>query len=253
MRRRLVGSRSLALLPAPLLAMLVLAGCGTSGPASPRTGPATRLAFAGLPASVTNGAPFPIQVQAQRADGSLDPGFTETVRVSLASGPGTLSGTTTRAAVAGMATFEDLVVSAPGTYTLGAASGTLAAATSNAITAAASPPAVIRVGTFTGQNNYTTAGSLEILRDASGKETFRTGADFRVSGGLGSISVWLTDATGASSLNASSLKLRLGTITSRFAGEYSYAIPGGSSGYTHAVTFCEGARVNFGNAPLRVP
>src|SRR5262249_35698960 len=50
--------------------------------------------------------------------GLVDPNFNSQVTVSLASGPGTLGGTTTVTAVAGVATFTDLTLSAAGTYTL---------------------------------------------------------------------------------------------------------------------------------------
>lgn len=113
---------------------------------------------------------------------------------------------------------------------------------------------VIRVGTFSSQNGYATEGMVEILRDSvSGDDAVRTRMDFRVSGGAGSIGIWMTDAAGAANLNSSPLKIRVGVITSGFQGVYSYAIPGGLGSYTHVVTFCEAARINFGNASLGIP
>jgi len=236
-----------------IFSVLVATGCGSSRPAAPR-GPATMLVFTAVPGSIVTGVPFSVEVQAQRVGGSIDTDFTGTITVALATGPGALDGTTSRPAVAGVATSNDLVVSTSGSYTLNAASDALASAVSSSISASDSPPEVIRTGAFNGQNGYVTAGSLQILRDASGTETFRTGGDFRVSSGGGSISIWLTDATGASNLNASSQKTRLGGIIAGFSGEYSFQIPAtGSSSYTHAVAYCDGARVNFGNAALMTP
>lgn len=235
------------------LCLFVAFGCNSSGPAAPG-GPATKLVFTAVPGSIVSGVPFSVEVQAQRVGGSIDTDFTGTITVALASGSGALGGTTSRAAVAGVATSDDLVVSTSGSYTLNAASGTLASAVSSSISANDNPPAVIRTAIFNGQNGYVTAGSLQILRDASGTETFRTGSDFRVSSGGGSISIWLTDTTGASNLNASSQTTRLGAITAGFSGEYSFQVPAtGSSSYTHVVAYCDGARVNFGNATLMTP
>jgi len=215
-----------------------------------QTGQAAKLGFAGVPASVPAGTPFALMVQAQRSDNSVDPNFTGTITLVLASGSGNLGGTTSKAAIAGVATFNDLTLSTASTFTLRAASGTLTAAVSGSIAA----NALLKKGAFTGQNSYTATGSLQIWRQANGAESFQTGTDFRVSGGAGSISFWLTDAAGANNLNSTSNKVQLGSITSGFSGVYNFAIPApGLSSYTHAVTYCTAARINFGFAPLQNP
>src|SRR5207237_971010 len=72
-------------------------------------------------------------------------------------GGGTLSGTTTVAAVSGVATFSNLSIDKAGTgYTLTAASGALTGATSSAFTI--SPAAASRLA-FTVQPTSTTAGT----------------------------------------------------------------------------------------------
>jgi len=215
-----------------------------------QTGQATKLGFAGAPATVATGTVFSVTVQGQRADNSVDPNFTGTIALVLASGAGNLSGTTSKAAVAGVATFNDLTLSAASTFTLRATSGTLAAGTSNSIAA----NALLKKGSFTGQNNYTATGALQIWHLANGTESFQTGSDFRVSGGAGSISIWLTDAAGANNLNSTANKVQLGSINSGFAGVYTFSIPSpGLSSYTHAVTYCTAARINFGSAQLQNP
>ena len=216
----------------------------------PLSGQATKLGFVATPSSVTTGAPFALTVQAQRADNSVDPNFTGTITLAMASGSGSLGGTTSKAAVAGVARFDDLTLSTASTYTLRATSGTLTAAVTGLIAASA----VLKIGTFTGQNNYTSTGALQIIRQPDGTEIFRTGSDFRVSGGAGSISFWLTNATGANNLNSTSHKIQLGSVNSGFAGVYTFSIPApGSTSYTHAVTYCTAARINFGFAELRNP
>ncbi len=228
-----------------------IAGCGGSSPTTP-AGDATRLEFSGVPAAVEPGVAFALSVRAVRDDLTLDTGFTGAVTISVMSGPGALTGTLTRNASAGVAQFSDLSVDAAGNYALTAVSGALSTASAAPLVAATDPPVVLWTGTFTGQNGYVTSGSFDIERVAGGAEVLRTRADFRVSGGAGSISVWLTDAAGAANLNASSVKIKLGTITSGFQGVYEWPT-GGTTGYTHVVTFCDGARVNFGFAALASP
>ena len=121
------------------------------------------------------------------------------------------------------------------------------------------PPApgsvILRTGTFTGQNSYVCIGTVNILRDTTaGTEAVRTTQDFRVSGGAGTITVWLTNAAGAANLNTTQTKLQVGTISSGFAGVYSFSVPGNnSSGYSHVVAFCQAAQINFGQAQLGSP
>jgi hypothetical protein len=216
------------------------------------SGPATKLGFVAVPSEVTEGMPFSLMVQAQREDNSLDPSYAGAIAISLASGPGMLQGNLTVQAVGGVATFNALVLSEAGTYTFMATSGSLTG-TSGPIVAVAAAPMVVKTGTFSGQNGYSTVGTVEVVRNTDGVELLRTGTNFAVSSGAGSIGVWLTNATGAASLNSTSEKLRVGLITSGFSGAYEYSIPGGLGSYTHVVTFCEGAQINFGNAELRDP
>jgi hypothetical protein len=74
-----------------------------------------------------------------------------------------------------------------------------------------------------------------------------------VDGGAGAIGIWLTNAVGAVELTSTTVKIRLGIINSGFSGVYEYDISGGLGAYTHVVTFCEGAEINFGNATLGSP
>jgi hypothetical protein len=113
---------------------------------------------------------------------------------------------------------------------------------------------IVKTGTFSGQNGYATSGGVEIVRDSSGGEFVLTKSDFRVSGGAGTITAWLTDATGAGNLNSSSVKVQVGTINSGFAGVYAFPIPSpGLGSHSHVVMFCQSARINFGTATLQNP
>jgi hypothetical protein len=69
--------------------------------------------------------------------GNLVTDDSSNVTMARASGPGVLTGTLTVAADHGVATFNNLVLSKIGTYTLSASDGSLAAATSNSFTVGA--------------------------------------------------------------------------------------------------------------------
>ncbi len=131
-------------------------------------GVATQLTFVGVPSSgyvASSLATF--SVEARRADNSIDNNFNGSITVSKASGPGSLSGTTSVAAVAGVATFSTLQFDQIGTYSLSTASGTLTPNTSSSIVISPSPvtwnftaptaanvPANLTVSTMTIGNTY---------------------------------------------------------------------------------------------------
>ncbi len=100
-----------------------------------RPGPATHLAFIAAPDTAVAGAAMTpaAQVAAEDSSGRAVTGFTGVVTISLGADPagGTLAGTLSVSAVNGLATFADLSIARAGAgYTLVAAAGGLAAATS---------------------------------------------------------------------------------------------------------------------------
>ena len=102
-------------------------------------GAATQLVFTGQPANATAGATIApaITVTARDAKGNTANSFTGSVTLAIGTnaGSGTLSGTASVNAVAGVATFSTITINKSGIgYTLTAASGALAGATSNAFT-----------------------------------------------------------------------------------------------------------------------
>lgn len=81
--------------------------------------PAVALWVDAQPASATSGAPIgPIAVSLREAAGSLVTDGASTVAVRIASGPGTLRGTTLVSTVNGVATFSDLAIDGSGTFVL---------------------------------------------------------------------------------------------------------------------------------------
>src|SRR5437667_3202278 len=86
-------------------------------------GTATQLVFNVQPSTTTAGAAITpaVEVTAQDASGNTASGFTGNITVAIGTNPstGTLSGTKTVAAVAGVATFSGLSIDKAGTgYTL---------------------------------------------------------------------------------------------------------------------------------------
>src|SRR2546429_42586 len=119
-----------------LLCGVALGGCAgsTSGPVQPT---ATKLVFTVQPSNAGAGAVNTpaVQVAVQDAQGNTVTTATTSISVAIGTNPasGTLSGTTTVAAVSGVATFANLSINNPGTgYTLIASATGLTGATSKA-------------------------------------------------------------------------------------------------------------------------
>jgi hypothetical protein len=97
-----------------------------------------KLAFGQQPTNVVAGAGTispPVTVYVEDADGNVLTTDDFNVTLSVAIGPGTLGGTTTVAAVDGVATFSNLSLATPGAYVLSATDGSFANATSNSFSA----------------------------------------------------------------------------------------------------------------------
>lgn len=114
---------------------------------------ASQLAFVGVPTSgVINTNLTSFTVEARRPDNSVDNTYTGNVTISKASGSGVLSGTLTKACLAGVATFNDIKFDAADTYTISSSSGALTGATSGSIVitlAVPSPPTSLTFGSVT--------------------------------------------------------------------------------------------------------
>ena len=107
------------------------------------TGQATTLSVEIAPTQVIPGNVFEVFVQALTSSGKQSSAFFDNVTIS-GNGPGTLSGTLTRAAVAGVAHFDDLEVDATGEYTLTVTSTTLTPAATS-LTAIVAPATLLSV------------------------------------------------------------------------------------------------------------
>ncbi|HEU5260860.1 MAG TPA: hypothetical protein VFU41_05475, partial [Gemmatimonadales bacterium] len=125
-------------------------------------GAPSRLVFTVQPSPTTAGAPIapPVQVTVQDALGNTATDFTSGVDIAIGTNPagGTLTGTTTVNAVAGVASFSDLRIdkAALNPYTLVAAAGGLSSATSTAFTITADVATALM---FTVQPSNAAAGA----------------------------------------------------------------------------------------------
>ena len=139
-------------------AALAVATCGGDAP----TAVANILAFAVQPATTVAGAPIPaIRVEIRNSSGTIVTSFAGNVTLAITTGTGTggaiLSGTSTVAAVNGVATLNNLSINRSGTgYRLTASTATLAAATSALFDIAAGAMSDL---VFTVQPGAATAGA----------------------------------------------------------------------------------------------
>jgi hypothetical protein len=132
----------------------------TTAPFDVTVGAAAKLVFTMQPTTTVAGTPIAtIAVTAQDAVGNPVPGFTGDVTVSIGTNPGTgtLSGTTTVAAVGGVASFSTLSIDKRGAgYKLSAAATGLTGATSGTFDITAGPAAQL---VFTVQPVAVSAGA----------------------------------------------------------------------------------------------
>ncbi len=132
----------------------------TSGSFTVSAAAVSKLGFTQQPTNVQPGGTISpaVTVSVEDAFGNVISGNTSNVTIALASGPGSLSGTLTVAAVNGVATFSDLSVNATGSYSLKATDGSLTSATSAGFTVGT---AIASMLAFVQQPSNGTAGAAE--------------------------------------------------------------------------------------------
>ena len=198
--------------------------------AAPPPPAATQLLFTVEPASAIAGHLLDpvVRVRAADAQGNVAPGFTGNVTVALGTnlGGSTLDGTTTVAAVAGVASFDDLTLNRTGTgYTLTAAAPGLAGATSTSFAIGPGPATQlvfsVQPGTTVADHQIAPAVKVRVL-DALGN---------LVTGFTGSIAVALGDPGGAT-LGGTSAVAAVGGVATFF----DLSIKQAGAGYTLVAT-----------------
>ena len=158
---------------------------------------ATRLEFGQQPTNEQAGAAISpaVTVRAVNNGGVTVTSFTANITIAIGSNPGggTLSGTTTVAAVNGVATFSNLSINRTGNgYTLTASSGSLTGATSNSFSITPGPPSgatsqITASPTSIPANGASTSTITVELRDALGNPLTVGGAAVVLSTTAGSL------------------------------------------------------------------
>ena len=188
------------------------AGALTTSPVSALAAPggATKLAFSLQPSTVAAGAAIApsVRVSAQDVDGNTATGYTGNVTLALGSNPGagTLGGTLTVAAVAGVATFATpFLDKAAAGYTLAASASGLAGATSSAFTVTAgtaSTLALLSGGAQTGAPGAQLALPVAVMvTDAYGNGVSGRAVTFAVATGGGSVGTPSTSTVASGAAN----------------------------------------------------
>ena len=155
---------------------------------------APKLAFGQQPTNVVagNGTINPaVTVYVEDANGNVLLTDNSNVTLSVASGPGTLGGTTTVAAVDGVATFNNLSLDTAGSYVLSATDGWFASATSNSFN-------VIELVSSTLDVYLSAAGPVTITANGSNITVSQNGLQVTLSGFTG---VAVTDTASNDVLN----------------------------------------------------
>lgn len=199
------------------LAPVVFGATGTPGAAA-------ALRFATGPSTVDAGATMApaVVVELLDAHGNRATGASLSVALALEANPGeaALGGTLTRAAEAGIATFDDLSLDNIGTgYTLAATAAGLPPVTSGAFDVRAGPPALVEI--VAGDAQTATAGTAVAVapsvrvRDAGGNPAAGATITFLVTAGGGSAmgETAVTDAAGIAAVGSWTLGTAAGANT----------------------------------------
>lgn len=186
-------------------------------------GPASKVAIATAPsAAVVNRSALATQpiVQVQDANSNVVTTSTASITASLASGGGTLGGTSAVSAINGVATFTNLSIAGTvGAKTLGFAAAGLTAATSSTITTTVGPAASVAVNAGNNQSGPPNAALAVapsvIVGDADANAVSGFQVTFAVASGGGSVTgaIVLTLPSGIAAVSSWTLGPALGTNT----------------------------------------
>jgi hypothetical protein len=212
---------------------LTAAASGVSGATSASfdiaAGNASQLVFAVQPGNTETGVAITpaVQVAAQDALGNTVTSFTSSVTIAIGTNPagGTLSGTVSAPATAGVATFGDLHIDKAGTgYTLQASGGGLPAVTSAAFDITLPPPlGSVVVAAGNGQSGLAgyalNVAPAVLVRDIANAPLAGVSVTFAVASGGGSVTgaTTTTDANGVATVGSWTVQLGGNTLTATVA------------------------------------
>ena len=100
---------------------------------------ASKLAFIGVPSSALSFQTLNFAVNALRNDNSIDSNFTGNVTLNIISGTGNMLGTTTKIAISGITTYNDISFDQAGSYQINASSNGLTSTSNASINLTAGP------------------------------------------------------------------------------------------------------------------
>ena len=193
---------------------------GASITATGQPGPVTAIAIQRQPSGAASGSAIARQPIIRLADafGNQVTTASSNVTASVASGSGTLSGTTSVASVNGIATFTNLAITGEGNTTLSfSATGGTSAVSSSAFTVSAPAGAASQLVVGTQPSGATSAKVFTVqpdveVRDAAGINA--TAGTFSVTATLSSSTGTLTGITTVTSVNGVATFTNLGVIGS---------------------------------------
>ncbi len=200
-----------------------------TSPAFTVTTSGTVLVFTAHPVTTQAGAAIApaVQVTAQDALGNTVVGFTGDVTVAIGNNPGsgTLSGTLSQPAVAGVAAFSNLSIDQAGTgYTLSATSGALTSTPSAPFNITASVLGSVVVSAGNGQTGLVgyplNVAPAVLVRDAANAPVASAQVTFAVAGGGGGVTGAdaTTDVNGIATVGSWTVQLGTNTLTATVAG-----------------------------------
>ena len=211
-------------------------------------GPATKALMTTQPSGAVSGAAFTTQpvVRITDADGNTNTSFTGNVVASIATGTGTLGGTTTVAAVSGVATFTDLGILGLGNFTLTFTPASLTPVTSNSFALGAAPVAskiaITRAAVGTQRKTAFTTQPQVTIQYANNETVTASSAVVTASISSGGTLIGTTTATASSGV-ATFSNLRVdGTVGTTYTISYTALdLPIASATVTLTGTTCDGA------------
>ncbi len=109
--------------------------------------------------------------------------------------------------------------------------------------------AVLKTGSFIGQNGYPASGTAQIIRDDKQQHFVRLGADFKTSFSTGSVTIYLSKNANLKLSDVASY-YRLAAISAN--GQHDFSISAAQAGdFQFAIVWCAPAGIQFGRAELK--
>jgi hypothetical protein len=212
-------------------------------------GPATKALMTTQPSGAVSGAAFTTQpvVRVTDVDGNTNTSFTGNVVASIATGTGTLGGTTTVAAVSGVATFTNLVITGTtGNFTLRFTPTSLTAVDSSSFALEAPPAAakiaITRAAVGTQRRTAFTTQPQVTIQFSNNETVTASSAVVTASISSGGTLIGTTTATASSGVATFSNLGVNGTVGSTYTISYTALdLPVASATVTLTGTTCDGA------------